>query len=453
MTPREILSRLAERFRVLQTRSPDLPPRQRALRGAIDWSYDLLTEDDKAIFAQLSVFSGGFSMEDAEEVCEALDPFESVMELRRHSLIRAETEAATQQTRYLMLESVRDYAAEKLADEPDGGEEVHRRHAEYFLRFGEKRAARMRTRDEAQALDELGSSYDNVRAALHWTHTHDEPDACARLALVVYEVLYRRGFWDDARRHLETGLEAAETITSNAEARQAGILHRIASIAHDVGDFAEARRLAERSLELRREIGDTKGTAEALNLLGLLAMDQKEQEEAAVFLNDALAMLAERDHGRRGRVLHNLARLASRRGELEAAREMYDQALKHRRAAGDARGEAETLGNLGVLAQYGEDLGEARRLYLDSLEILRRLRDRHWIAVMLFNLAEIAETEGNLETAVNHFFHAERLFRELQSALVAEPAASLDRLAEQLGATRFGELTTLARASGWEALV
>lgn len=453
MTPREIHSRLNERFRVLQTRAPDLPPRQRALRGAIDWSYDLLTDDDKALFVQLSVFAGGFTMDDAEAVCEAFDPFESVMELRRHSLLRGETDAATQQTRYTMLESVRDYAAEKLAESSDVAEEVHRRHAKHFLEFGDKRGARMRTRDEAQALEELGAASDNLRAALRWAEANGEPKWCARLSLVVYELLYRRGFWDDARRHLETGLIAAEETTSDSETLQAGILHRLGTIAHDLGDYTEARSQAEASLALRKQVGDPKGTAEALNLLGLLAMDQKDTEAAGAYLNDALALLADRDHSRRGRVLHNLARLTSRNGDPDAAKKLYGDALRHRKAAGDARGEAETLGNLGVLAQYAGDLAEARSLYLASLEILRRLRDRHWIAVMLFNLGEIEETEGDVGRAVTLYFYSERLFRELQSALVAEPASSLSRLAVRVGEEAFAELLDTARRNSWEGLL
>src|SRR5207244_4323094 len=121
MSPREMQQRLAERFRLLQTRAPDLPARQRALRGAMDWSYGLLTEEEQGLFAQLAVFAGDFTLAHAEAVCEAFDVFEGVMELRRHSLLRVETNAATQQTRFLMLESVREYAAEKMQALEDRG--------------------------------------------------------------------------------------------------------------------------------------------------------------------------------------------------------------------------------------------------------------------------------------------------------------------------------------------
>ena len=110
MTPRQMRQRLGERFRLLQTQSPDLPDRQRALRAAIDWSYDLLRDDERDVFNQLGVFAGGFAMEDAEAVCEAFDVFESVMELRNHSFFRAETDPQTQENRFVMLDSLRVYA-------------------------------------------------------------------------------------------------------------------------------------------------------------------------------------------------------------------------------------------------------------------------------------------------------------------------------------------------------
>lgn len=458
MTPLEILSRLDERFRLLQTRAPDLPPRQRALRGAIDWSYDLLTDDDKELFAQLAVFAGGFTMEDAEAVCDSMDPFEGIMELRRQSMLRAETEAETQQTRYVMLESVRDYAAEKLRGFPDGGSDVRRRHAQHFLAYGEKRAAQIRTRDEARALDELWSAYNNLRTAMEWAQQEGEHAVCARLSLVLYPLMYRRGFWADVRACLEAGLDATAGIPGDSRALRARISHYLATVSDDLGEIETAIRYAEQSLALRRELGEPRGIAEGLNLLGLLAMDPKNPNRdagrAQSILDEGLALLTDRDHLLRGMILHNLALVASRSDRVDEARTLYESALQHRRAASDARGEAETLGNLGVLAQvYAENLEEAKRLYMESLTILRRLRDRHWIAVMLFNLGEIAEAENDIGGAVTLFVHSELLFRELQSALVGEPAASLERLSQRTGAEEWARLLEAARLTDWESTV
>jgi len=453
MSPREVLSRLGEQLRLLQTRAPDLPPRQRALRGAIDWSYDLLTDDDKSLFAQCSVFAGGFTLDYVEEVCEAFDALEGVMELRRQSLLRAEVNPDTQITRYVMLESVRAYAAEKLEEVFPDPEGLRRRHAAYFLKLSEKWATRMRTREEAKALEELRPAYDNLRAALVWADRNEETETAARLALVLYQMLYRRGFWAEARRVLQTGLDAAERSFEDSRTLQATLRHYLGALDIDTGDEAGARAHVEASLALRRELADQAGIAESLNLLAILAIEGKRLDEAQAFLDEGLALLPDRDHQRRAILLHNQGRIASGRGNAAEAKRLYELALRHRRAGGDARGEAETLGNLGVLAFNARELDEARRLYLESLAILRRLQDRHWTAVMLYNLAELAVEQADLERAVLFFVHSERLFRELQSPYVAAPAAGLKALQERFEADAWPGLLDRAAAANWEEQV
>jgi tetratricopeptide (TPR) repeat protein len=311
----------------------------------------------------------------------------------------------------------------------------------------------MKTHDEARALDELAPAYDNLRAALHWALERGEGELAPRLAIAVYHLLYRKGFWAEARRCLEAGLAAAEAAPGDSRALGASIRHALASIAIDTGEREPARALAEACLALRRELRDAAGTAEALNLLAILAVEAKAWDEARALLDEALALLPERDHARRGIVLHNLARVASGGGDDAASRRLYEQALLHRRAAGDARGEAETLGNLGVLAYNAQDHEEARRLYLESLEILQRLRDRHWTAVMLYNLGELAEEEGDTRKAVALYFHSQRIFQDLQSALVQAPAGRLAALSAGFAPEAWTALLEEAAHAGWEALV
>jgi tetratricopeptide (TPR) repeat protein len=165
-------------------------------------------------------------------------------------------------------------------------------------------------------------------------------------------------------------------------------------------------------------------------------------------------LLPDSDHARRGMLLTNLAGLAVRRGNIDAARRLYQESLTLLRAAGDRRHEATALNNLGLLAhQYDRDHAEARRLYQESLALYRSLRDPIGIAVSLNNLAELAEQEGDLLTAIALFVPAERMLRDLQSTHVTFPAASLQRLAEQLGAERFTDLRAAAERTSWERIV
>jgi predicted ATPase/class 3 adenylate cyclase len=475
MTPREMLRRLDDRFRLLQTRAPDLPPRQRALRAAIDWSYELLSEEDRELFVELSVFAGGFTMESAEAVCPSMDVFEGVTQLRRQSLLRAETQASTQQTRFLMLEAVRRYAAERLTDES-----VRERHTEYFLQFAEERVSRLRSREEAGVLLEMTADFDNLLAALLWAADTGRHEQAARLSLAFYLLVHRRGFWAEARRCLELGLRAAEALGGEGENGRVGewgngrarsgsplpplshspilpvlaaLRHCLASTLHDMAEYEEARRQAEAALAVRRELEDPAAVAETLNLLGLIAGDTEATEESRRLLEEARELLCDEDHARLGMVLHNLARLCMGQKDCEAARTLYEAALQHRRAAGDARGEAETLGNMGVLAQNLGQTARARQLYLESLRVARTLRDRYSIAILLNNLGELAEAGGELELAVPLFEHARQIFQETQSGYVDHPQEALGRIESRVGADRWSDLRLAAGRTDWEQLI
>ena len=447
MTPRDMLGRLDERFRLLQTRAPDLPPRQRALRGAIDWSYDLLSEEDRSLFVQLSVFAGGFTLAAAEAVGDTLDSFEGVMELRRHSLLRAETQAATQQTRFVMLESVREYAAEKQSDP-----QVPRRHAAYFLRFAEERAARMRSSEEPAALDELAADFENIRAAIAWAGAAPDNEACARLTLAFHAVLYRRGFWTAAREQLELGLAAVGKLNSGGAQPPGG------DPPSPGGAGARSRRPGRGGRHRRCQCGDP---ARA----GGCAWSGGRNEPAGPHRDGQgrprRCPAAPHGSGRRpgrggprapGMLIHNLARLADRRGAPDVAWTLYEQALEQRRAAGDARGEAETLTNLGAAAHTRGDRDRARELYAAALAASRALRDRHAVAVLLNNLGELAEAEGRVAEAAACFVHARRMFEDLQSAFAPVAAQGLERLAALCAPEAWRELEARAERARWEEL-
>lgn len=459
MTPHEVLDRIDERLRLLQTRNPDLPPRQRGLRGAIDWSYDLLGEEDKQLFAQLAVFAGGFTLPAAEAVCVAADTLEGVMELRNHSFLQSSTDRATQQTLFEMPEAVRAYAAEKLEEQADAAAQLKQRHAAHFLRYAEQRIAQLDTRDEAQALNELQLKFDNLQAAMLWAQQCQRVESCAQLALCLCQLCYRRGFWSEAQQCLQAGWqtlhEGGEVASASSERRAlvAAIAYQQASLAHDMGDLPEARSKANACLVLRRELQERSGEADALNLLGLLALEAGDQTRARQLLEEALALLANNDHHRRGKALHNLAQLAAQRRDPETARRLYAETLAHRRAAGDARGEALTLGNLGVLAHRGGEWAAARDFYQESLAQRQTLSDRLGIAVLLNNLAELAEAAQDAATAIALYVHAERIFRELQSHLASEPSWALQRLSKELGTRHWVELRLAADETSWEELV
>jgi tetratricopeptide (TPR) repeat protein len=364
-------------------------------------------------------------------------------------------ETATGRTRYHLLAIVREYARAQLQEDRSLEEQAQERHAQHYLAFAEERLPAMRSRDEASALADLRDELDNLRAALATPAQSRRPDLQARLAVAAYEPLYRLGFWEESRGYLRdaaTALNAAAQSGSETIRLRGLLSHHLAVLAHDMGDLTEARQQSEASLALYRSLDDRPGTAEALNLLGLFAMDAGDAETAEQRLQEALTLLAPDDFLRRGKVLHNLARLASRRGQAEQAERLYQEALGCRRAASDARGEAETLANLGVISHEAGDLAAADQQYRESLSLYRSLDDRHGIAVMLNNLGELAELSEAWETAARLFLHAERIFRDLHSAFLTAPQQRLAQLAARLSAERWAALRAEAEQGDDEVM-
>jgi predicted ATPase/class 3 adenylate cyclase/Tfp pilus assembly protein PilF len=421
----EVLEGLDDRLDSLASDSPDLPERHRTLGAVIGASCALLSPAEQAVLWQLSVFEAGFTRQAAQAVCRGTAGGVGGGALRalvRHSLLQT-TEAAGR-TRYFLLETVRHYARARLAAEPEVARAAAERHARYTLAFAEPRVGAMRTPEEGHALAELEEDLDNLRAAMDWARGAGDSDLCARLAVALYEPLYRRGYWEEAGARLEAG----ESASAGDPATHARILLHRAGLAFDTGNLTQACRQAERGLELWRELAEPRFIAEALNLLASIASEGGDAEGARRRYQSALDQLDPGDHTWRGIILNNLARLASRAGQAEEARRLYEEALAHRRAAGDARGEAEVLGNLGAVAHKAGRLAEARRLHLESLARYRALQAPYGIAVTLNNLGELAEQEGSLEIAAPLFHRAAHLFRELGSQLAAVPEGHLTRL-------------------------
>jgi predicted ATPase/class 3 adenylate cyclase/Tfp pilus assembly protein PilF len=437
-TPREMVQRLNERLRLLQSRTPDLPPRQRALRATIDWSYDLLSDEDKTLFQQLSVFSGGFTLEAAETVCDSYDVLDSMMELRRHSLLRSATNT-NQQTRYLMLDSVRDYAQEKLSA---GGQSmtVHERHARYFLNFANGHTVQFRTANDASSCAALMPEAENLRAALKWARESSENLLSAEIALALHLLLYRHGFWDEGWEYLQQGISALSTCTADSRRIRAHLFLERACLEYHRGFNETGERDIKDALALFRELNDEASQARALNILGSLSMEMGRFDVARTLFDESLALRAPNDHRARGATLHNMGQLAARCGNETEALQIYEDALMQRRAAGDAEGEARTVGNVGGLLYKKGDLTNARCHYQQSLSIYQQLDVPLGVGLMLRNLSEVSTSEGDYQLAIILLVQAKRIFGELQSKFSNRVEENLQALKEKLGDDEFSTL-------------
>ena len=444
MTPHEILERLTDWNKILQTRAPHLPPRQRAIQGAIEWSHELLTDDDKDLFAQLSVFANGFTLSAAESVCDSFDVFEGVHELRRHSFLRAQSLASTQQMRFFMLEMVRSYASDHLTDD-----DVRRRHASFFLKFAQDRSALLRTSRERDALQELDMEMGNVREAIDTARDLNDDELLARLTLAIARPLSFLGGWREARTRLSEGVDAAGRFAKDKEL-STRLLLEFAGITLDLGDPPGAAEIAMRAFD---EAGDHKPlAARAVNLQGLAAIEARDDASALSFFEQALTLWGDADPGSRALAHNNLAMLATRSGDLDKARGLYLESLKERKAAGDVRGEAETLGNLGALEFRAGDLDAAHRYNVESLALRKPLHDRLGIGLLLYNLGELAETTGNVDTAIGLYAHADLIFCDLGSAFATASKDALDKMRSTVGDAKFDETRASAVAKEWDTI-
>ena len=398
-TPREIFNRLDKRLDLLKISAPDLSPHRRALRATMDWSYDLLDEMEQAVFAQLAVFVGGFTLPAVEAVCNTATSeslLESVEALCRHSLLRSRTNLNSQEKRFVMLDSVRAYAEEKLHATPQVEESLRRRHAVYFWSFAEERIEQLRTERESRVLKKLEVEAANLRAATDWACERRSHLSCARLSLALGTFLQRRGWFFEAVRRFETGLKAVQRLPKQRSLAARLWLER-AGMYLDQHEWEKAHEAATEAGLIFGALSDLRGVAQCDNLRGSAAKGAKDYKTARTFFTSALEGFRQAaDQIGEAKVLNNLGLLEYEKEDgnrLQAAQHLK-AALQLLRRHGDTRGTAGALNNLGALAYQQSDDDGAWRYYLEALELQKDSLNVWGVGCALFNLGEVAERRG-----------------------------------------------------------
>ncbi len=399
MSIEEILERLRDRFRLLTGGSRTALPRHQTLRQAVDWSYGLLSPEEKALLERLSLFAGGFDLAAAEAVA-AVAPADAaavlplLSRLVDKSLVAAEA-AEPQRTRYRMLDTIREYASEKLQQrgETDG----HRRHAAYFLDWCGRSTRELTSYDAARWLRRIDEEQGNIRLALDWSLA-EQPNDALRLAAEM-------GPYWNMRCHIEEGLgwldRALEVKTSTLETRPAALLAR-ARIRTRHGEYAGAQHDADEMMELslRLELGPL-AISSSFTILGVVSGIAGDWPAANRYHDQALQLAMQSgDRARVASCLNNLALLASAQGDHEGARTRLEQALEEARGIGDMFLTAQISDSLATVAVRLGAYAEARRHYLEGISISLEFEDTFTIANGLEGLALLALAEGDATLTV-----------------------------------------------------
>ena len=294
LPPQKMLDRLRDRLKLLTRGARDLPERQRTLRATMEWSYALLEEDEKALFARLSVFAGGRTLEAIEAICDAegdlpVDVLDGVESLVDKSLLREE-EGPGGEPRFVMLETVHEYAREKL-EESGEAEELRRLHAEYFLALAEEAEPELKGARQYEWLERLEAEHDNMRAALSWLLEDGDVEPGLRLAGALRRFWHVRGYFDEGRRWLEQALAKDSRASASARAKA---LDAVGGLAHDQGDIDRAEAAAQEGLELSAQADIESGrVASFRRTLGITAEREGDYERATELHGESLALYRE----------------------------------------------------------------------------------------------------------------------------------------------------------------
>jgi predicted ATPase len=452
LSPAQMLGRLERRLALLTGGGPDLPVRQQTLRQAIDWSHELLTDAEKRLFRRLAVFAGSCTLEAAEAVCNPrqdadLSVLDGMSSLVDKSLIQ-EADAAPDELRFTMLETVREYALEQL--DASGEHPVTRRaHAAYCLIIAEEGLGPMTPAQREDWLARCQREHENHRAAFdHLIATHDDGWAL-RLALALSD------YWDRHDHRLE-GFASFQALL-----RLPGLAGRTPARATAIArgsllaPVLEATRAEQEALSIYRELGDLRGVVGQLNNLGVNHRFIGDYEGARACLEESVAICRQLgDRAAAATALSNLADVRRRQGHYADARTALEDAHDLFGQAGHTIGQAWSLNHLGDVARSAGDLADARVQYQRGADLFLGLGDMMGVARSAIDLGHLACEEGDVATAHARFGEAldsfERLNQRLGVAIALEAfacAAVVDGDRDR-ALTLAGAAASLRQASG-----
>ncbi|MDQ6695436.1 MAG: tetratricopeptide repeat protein [Chloroflexota bacterium] len=481
---------LGNRLSLLTGGERDLPFRQRTLRSAIEWSYELLSANEQRLVRLLGIFVGGFTLEAAAALYgePTRDVQERLAVLVDKNLIRMDLRLG--ETRYGMLEVIREFALEDLVVRGQE-EETRQRHALYFLQFVQRAANHFAGPEQVEWLDEVEREYNNISEALEWLlrgrHGKSERE---RLEMAAHFCSALFLFWEkhghpgdarawfklaaqritnlveeDAKTHVGAGAEVPATgnasygsyathvalaLAPDLPVLWARMLSGAGVTAYYQGDYEEARALHEEGLALRRGMNDRTGIAASLNNLGNVASEQGDLEAARFYHAESLLIAREiNDEWKIGMSLNNLGIVEMNLGNLVEARALFDESLALARESEDAGSIARTLNNLGIVTRYGKEYTQARAFCEEALVLDRQMGENRGVALTLVNMGFVARDNAEHAQARDLFLEGLQLVSEVgDKRVTAECLEGLASVAVATGSDKDAELAVKLYGAG-----
>lgn len=424
LSPEEVARRLDAALWLLNDGNRTAVPRQQTLRATLDWSYALLSEQEQAVLCRLAVFAGGFGIAAAEAVC-GVSVLDLLAQLVDKSLVMVEEQEAfpararLRETRYRLLEIIRQYALERLTADGEA-ETVRRHHATFYRDLAEVAEPHLAPPEQRGWWSRLEREHDNIRRALESANAEGDSQTSLRLAGAMWQFWYGRGYQAEGRRWLEQALACVDPDPQppSRDPALAKALNGAGTIAWSQGDNARARALLEASLEIQRRLGDRLGIASSLHYLGAVAHHEEDYAQAGAFYEESLAL--RRELGYRpgiAALLNNLGILALAWNDFTLAQALLEESLALYRELRDTIGSAYTLDSLARAARSQGDDARAQSLFLASLQLLRDGGDNVCLVACIDGLAQIAATQGQALRAVRLLAAAEGIRESMGARL------------------------------------
>ncbi|GIF66987.1 hypothetical protein Ais01nite_50220 [Asanoa ishikariensis] len=403
LPPTAILQRMGRPLELLTGGARDLPDRQRTLRDTVGWSYDLLNPGEQAVFRRLAVFMGGFTLEAADTVgalgadaADDSDVLDALDGLVQSSLIRQESKPANE-TRFRMLDSIREFALDQLRDGPDW-EPAHNAHAAHYLDLALTVEPCLSRLAEAGMLDRLESEHDNLIAAIGWFLDHHDPESALRLAEAIWVFWWLHGHIDEALRYLTRIFEMSEYLSRRGYGRA---LLSAGTMSLASGDLARGGPRLERALLILREVGDMEGIARAAGPLGHLALTQRDFERARPLIEEASRLSAQTGDDWQASIYHSrLGAIALLEDNHDTAADEFHAALVAAQLADDSLGTSVALYSLALNSMGRGDFAEAHDYLADGLSAAYGKGDTNSPPLFIAALGDLDARQGDPEQAV-----------------------------------------------------